>query len=195
MPDVPVEDQTAVINRKLLSGQFTFKSKVQGVTFSAENPHVLVRQWRHLQGSIQVPVTTSMVVLMGPLMKDMSATSYWMEMNLSQIWAFKSEIGRRGELTVKVAMMPLTTCAPNADDQIVLGLLSDQGRWRRQITTAGSISGYFPVEAISVNFGAWAGYVAVTLQNGGGDRKSLMHCDKLHDWLSCPDAMWGPCGV
>ena len=189
VPDVPVVDRAAAIFRRSLPDQFPFECKVQGVTFSVEN-HVLMRLWHLVTGSIQAPVTRSLVILMGPEMNDFAATSYWIDTDLSQIWAFKSVISHRGELNVLVAKLPIQTSAPNADGLLVLERRSEAGQWRREVATRSSIDGYLPVEAISVDFGEWNGYVAVTLQNHGGDRKSLMHCDKLPDWISCPASMW-----
>jgi hypothetical protein len=131
-----------------------------------------------------------MQVLMGPVMNDFAATSYWIQTDLSQIWAFKAGISRQGELNVKVAKLPIQTSAPKADGLMVLECRSEAGLWRPVMVSRISIDGYLPVEAISVDFGGWTAYVAVTLQNQGGDSLSLMHCDKLPEWILCPASMW-----
>jgi len=78
---------------------------------------------------------------------------------------------------------------PHADGLLVLECQSEADVWRRpEGANRSSINGYLPVEAISVDFGEWDGYVAVTLQNQGGHSMSLMHCDKLP--LLCPAAVW-----
>ena len=71
-----------------------------------------MQKWRQLKGSMQEPVAQSMVVLMGPVMNDLGATSFWIQTGLSQIWAFKSVVSPRGELNVKVAMLPIRTSSP-----------------------------------------------------------------------------------
>ena len=105
---MPGEDRTATIIRRSLPDQFLLDCNVQGVTLSVES----MQQWRRLKGSMQEPVTQSMVVLMGPVMNDLRATSYWIQTDLSQIWAFKSVLSPRGELNVKVAMLPIRTSSP-----------------------------------------------------------------------------------
>ena len=100
-----------------------------------------MQQWRRLKGSMQEPVTQSMVVLMGPVMNDLGANSYWIETDLSQIWAFKSVVSPKGELNVKVAMLPILSSPHHSDGLLVLECQSEAGFWRPVMASVGSVTG------------------------------------------------------
>lgn len=189
VPDVPGEDQTPAINqRTMLGNQFSLKFSVQEVTLSVEVEGILRQSWQHKKGSIEAPVTRSLHVYMGPVDNPWE-TSYWIETDLSHIWAFKSCLGKSGARSIRVAKLAIQATSHGADGMRALQRVKGQGWWL-QMPSVDTVTGYFPIEAISIEFGKVIGFVAVMLQNQCGDKKILMHCSNLPTIVLNPAATW-----
>lgn len=187
MPDVPVEDQTNAMEQGLLGDRFPFKFSVKGVTLSVEVPGIIERRWQHRTGNFQDPVTRSHAVYMGPV-DNLCDNSYWIETDLSYIWAFKSSLSRNVR-QVKVAKLAIQATAPVANGQVTLERKKGQC-WMVQMSSADTITGFLPIEAISIDVPGGTGFVAVTLQNQRGNKKTLMHCHRVPYTVLTPAPTW-----